>query len=99
MNPLLWLGLGLFGIVAVLLVKIVSVIHRSRSGKRSAHGPELIGSDGTVSTRLAPVGSILIKGELWPAGTNDEQIVETGTRVKVVGSRGHVLKVTVLQKS
>jgi membrane-bound ClpP family serine protease len=99
MNPLLWLSLAIFGLAVFVIGRVVSLIHRSRREKQFPSGPKLIGSEGTVTTKLDPIGSILVKGELWPAADIDRQRVGTGTRIKVVGSRDHVLKVAVLQKS
>ncbi|MFM8892469.1 MAG: NfeD family protein, partial [Planctomycetia bacterium] len=50
-------------------------------------GVELVGREGTTTTRLAPAGKARIGGELVDV-TTDGQLVEPGQRVRVVEVRG-----------
>jgi membrane-bound serine protease (ClpP class) len=54
-------------------------------------GPDVILSlEGVASTQLDPYGEVRIGGEFWKART-EEGIVETGTKVKIVGRDGLLL--------
>lgn len=62
------------------------------------HGAaELVGETAVVQTRLNPVGSVRIRGELWKARTEDDSdaSLEGGTAVEVVGVAGMTLLVRV----
>ena len=54
--------------------------------------PDMVGSRGRVSTPLAPVGFVRIKGELWEAKSLSGEIA-TGEEVTVVGQDGLKLMV------
>ena len=52
----------------------------------------LIGSEGTVTKSLAPVGYVKVQGELWKAINNGVE-VGVGDRVEVIGMDGLTLVV------
>ena len=63
------------------------------------HLDELLGLEGTTTTRLAPAGKARISGRLHDV-TSDGNLIEPGTAVRVVDVRGsHVLVKAVLQAS
>ena len=49
--------------------------------------PDMVGSTGTVVSRLAPDGMVKIKGELWEA-TSVDMTIDAGEEVIVVGQDG-----------
>ena len=49
--------------------------------------PHMVGSKGKAVNSLAPEGLVRIKGELWVAETEDQNI-DTGEQVTVVGQDG-----------
>jgi membrane-bound serine protease (ClpP class) len=51
------------------------------------------GTEGSVRRVLAPDGSIYAMGEEWSARSEDGEVLERGTAVRVVGQDGIVLKV------
>ena len=63
------------------------------------HLDELLGLEGTTTTRLAPAGKARISGRLQDV-TSDGNLIEPGTAVRVVDVRGsHVLVKAVLPAS
>ena len=62
--------------------------------KKSGAGDiELIGITAMVETRLDPEGTVLVRGELWRASSNDGSVIDPKYKVHVVGARDHVLVV------
>lgn len=55
----------------------------------------VIGQIAEVRTKLDPIGSVYALGELWTARA--DETVKVGTRVKVVGREGLILKVKPLK--
>ncbi len=83
--------------VGVLLIAAaICVILLSRHHKAAAGELELIGALASVETRLEPEGAVLVRGELWRARTRAGQVVEHGSRVRIVGASAHLLEVEVV---
>jgi membrane-bound ClpP family serine protease len=62
--------------------------------KRAGSGEvDLVGAAGLVETTLAPEGSVLIRGELWPARLCSGARLGRGSAVRVVGASRHLLEV------
>ncbi len=53
----------------------------------------LVGSIGVVEERLDPDGTVIIAGELWRACLTEGVRLAKGARVRVVGTRDHLLLV------
>jgi membrane-bound ClpP family serine protease len=53
----------------------------------------LMGARASVETTLEPQGTVLIRGELWPACSRTGATVQRGCKVRVVGAKGHLLQV------
>lgn len=53
----------------------------------------VIGQPGEVRQRLAPVGTVQLRSELWSARAETSEVIESGTRVVVTGLEGLTLKV------
>ena len=81
--------LGVFLVLAGVVVPILS--RRKKSGSTSL---ALLGSTGVVDTKLGPKGTVLIRGELWHAYSNDGRAIDSRSTVKVIGTRNHFLLVT-----
>jgi membrane-bound ClpP family serine protease len=79
----------MFGVCILLLAGIIVTV--SRHKKSGTHDVKLVGSSGTVDTKLDPHGTVLIRGELWPASCNSGTELPPGCLVKVVGTRDHLL--------
>ncbi|MEJ7617973.1 MAG: NfeD family protein [Pyrinomonadaceae bacterium] len=83
----------LFAGVAVLTVTILAIIAiLSRHHKQSVRDLKLIGSRAVVATPLSPEGSVIVRGELWPARSRSGQSITRGT-VVIAFARGHLLHV------
>lgn len=82
--------LALVGLTALLLLLIAAM---SRHQKSATGELELVGATAAVETTLGPEGTVLIRGEMWPARSRTGAIIEHGARVRVVGASGHRLQV------
>jgi membrane-bound ClpP family serine protease len=81
-------------VLVVCIVLAAAVLAAlSRHKKSGTDHISLLGSTGLVDTKLSPEGTVLIRGELWHACSNDDIELEPGCKVKVVGSRDHLLLV------
>lgn len=79
----------IFGLCVLLIAgMIVTVARHKKSGTREVR---FVGSAGMVDTKLDPHGTVLIRGELWPACCNDGTGLPPGCLVKVVGTHDHLL--------
>ena len=65
----------------------------SEHKKSGAGDIELIGLTAVVETKLDPEGTVLVRGELWRASSNDGSVVDPKYKVHVVGARDHLLVV------
>ena len=83
-------ALGLFG---VWFVRTVSQSRREgRQPQPSAS--TLTGAVGIATTDLAPRGTVQLQDEVWTAETEDDIVIKTGERVKVIEVKGLILTVT-----
>ena len=81
-------------ILVVCIVLAEGVLAAVSRHKKSGTGfVRLVGSIGLVDTKLDPHGSVLIRGELWRACSSEGAGLAPGSRVKVVGTRDHLLLV------
>ena len=81
----------ILGICVVLAAAMVAAVSRH---KKSGTGfVRLVGATGLVEMKLDPHGTVIIQGELWRACSNDGTGMVTGSRIKVVGTRDHLLLV------
>ena len=83
----------ILGVCILLAAGALAAI--SRHKKSGAVNAKLIGATGLVETKLDPEGTVLIQGELWRACLDDAGAIATGSKVKVVGTRDHLLLVRV----
>jgi membrane-bound ClpP family serine protease len=90
LSPLMLMGLVLPVALAVGLFVIAAM---SRHHKGATGELELMGATASVETTLGPQGTVLIRGELWPACSRTGATVQRGCRVRVVGASGHLLQV------
>jgi membrane-bound serine protease (ClpP class) len=82
---------GVSGSVAAIMLTIGTLVMRSQRS-RVAHGAEgMIGAMGVARHRLAPDGTVLVRGEYWTA--NSEEPIDAGERVEVTGVDGLRLRV------
>jgi len=74
----------------ILFALIAYALHR-----RKATGAELrlMGMIAVANTPLIPEGSVLVDGELWKARSNDGQLIEADSILRVIGSANHLLLV------
>jgi membrane protein implicated in regulation of membrane protease activity len=79
-------------LVMLLVVRPIARSHRHTPAALRTGTAALIGQSGVVIERIAndeAVGTVRIGGEVWTARAfDDDQIIDTGTRVHVVEIRG-----------
>jgi membrane-bound serine protease (ClpP class) len=78
----LLLLIAILGFVALIATTIVIALY---AHKKSGTGAiKLIGELGYVDTELAPVGTVIVSGELWRARSKDGNPLEAKSRIRVV---------------
>ena len=76
----------------ILIAAMLAAV--SRHKKSGTDDVKLIGATGLVDTKLDPHGTVLIRGELWRACSNDGSAIASRSKVSVVGTRDHLLLVS-----
>jgi membrane-bound ClpP family serine protease len=76
--------------VALAAAMLAAVSRHRKSGTGDVR---LVDSIGFVDTKLDPCGTVIIHGELWRACSSDGTQLAPGSKVKVVGTRDHLLLV------
>jgi membrane-bound serine protease (ClpP class) len=88
-NPLLAIVMTVFTIV-IYWYAIRNITASQRL--RSIHDPTLVlNARGEVRTRIDPIGTVYVGGELWSAWADDK--ISEGETIRVVGKEGLVLQV------
>lgn len=91
MNRLLLTAVAITLLIFGLGLLLLAALSRH---KKSATGPlALVGARGRVQNTLAPEGAVIIKGELWPARSRNNQTLPANTTIRVTGAAGHLLEV------
>ncbi len=70
-------------IFTALVAAVVAAL--SRHKKAGSGDIKLIGEIATVDTPLAPEGTVIVRGELWRARSDDGSLISSRARVRVVG--------------
>jgi len=77
---------GVGGTVGAIMLVVATLVVRSQRA-RAALGPQaMVGTVGIARHRLAPEGTVLVRGEYWTAESED--VVDAGERVEVTGVEG-----------
>lgn len=79
-------------LAALALVVVVALYRHKKAG---AGDIKLVGEHATVDTKLDPVGTVIVCGELWRARSNDASVIPAHARVRVIGFEGHLALVEV----
>ena len=66
---------------------------RALRRKPALGAPGLVGQTGVVREALAPVGTVLVRGELWRAMAANEAPIDAGRAVRVTDVDGLTLTV------
>jgi len=82
--------------VGVFMLGVAFFVVRSQSRRQILGTEGLLGEVGEVRVRLAPSGKVWVHGEYWTAEAGRD--LEVGTRVRVIGVQGMVLKVEPLER-
>jgi membrane protein implicated in regulation of membrane protease activity len=81
----------LFILASLVAVFLSYAVLTSRRHKRHPSNASLLAATAIVDRELSPNGTALVNGELWPARSNDESVMSSGTVGKVIGLMGHRL--------
>ena len=83
-------------VVAAALAGISLLVLALWRHKRTSAGEvKLIGELGQVEAKLDPEGTVIVCGELWRAKSNNGASIAVHTRVRVVGTQGHLVLVEI----
>jgi membrane-bound ClpP family serine protease len=85
--------IAILALFALIALAIVIALYRH---KRASLGEvRLMGELCQVNTNLAPEGTVIVQGELWPARSIDGTSIAPPDLVRVVGTQDHLLLVKV----
>jgi membrane-bound serine protease (ClpP class) len=87
-----WLIAGTLAVMAVPFLLLARSLASLRRREHRTGLEALVGLRGVARTALAPVGTVLVHGELWQATAEDESL-EPETAVVVTGVEGFALRV------
>jgi len=82
---------GVGGTVAAIVLVIGALVVRSQRARPALGREGMVGEVGVARGRLAPGGTVLVRGEYWTA--ESEEAVDDGERVQVIGVDGLRLRV------
>jgi membrane-bound serine protease (ClpP class) len=82
---------GVGGAVATIMFVIASLVVRSHRARPRLGTQGMIGEVGVARHRLAPEGTVVVRGEYWTAESDEP--VDVGERVEVTGVDGLRLRV------
>ena len=88
-----WLLSGTGGVVALVLVYVVSLAYQSRKQGPPEKASVLTGMLGRVTGELAPRGVVLVGNETWTAIAEDDSVIQVGEPVEVRSVDGLILTV------
>ncbi|MFN2515657.1 MAG: NfeD family protein [Pyrinomonadaceae bacterium] len=77
----------------LLVLAALFIAALSRQKKARSTDIKLLGEIARVDTKLDPVGTVLVAGELWRARSNSGATISSRVRVRVVGFQGHIVLV------
>ena len=70
---------------------IVAALSEHKKSRAADMG--LIGLSAVVETQLDPEGTVLVRGELWRASSNNGSVVDPKHKVHIIGAQDHLLVV------
>ena len=88
-----WVLFGTAGILAMTLGYVVREAHLSRKRDPKDESSVLVGSIGSVTGELNPIGIVLLGGETWTAVSADGSVILVGEYVEVRSINGLMLTV------
>lgn len=80
-------------VFTALIALVVTAL--SRHKKAGAGDIKLVGEIAIVEIGLAPEGTVIVRGELWRAISNDGSVIPPKARVRVVGFENYLALVEV----
>jgi membrane-bound serine protease (ClpP class) len=82
---------GVSGTLAAFILVVGALVVRSHRVRPALGIAGMMGETGVARGRLAPAGTVLVRGEYWTAESDD--VVDDGERVQVTGVEGLRLRV------
>jgi membrane-bound serine protease (ClpP class) len=80
-------------VVLLATVIVIAVFALSRHKKAGSGDIKLVGEIAHVDTKLEPEGTVLVRGELWRARSQDGSVISSHARVRIVGFQDHLVLV------
>jgi membrane-bound ClpP family serine protease len=74
----------LIALIAMALLFGVFVVALALRKRFRSRNLQLIGESARVETSLAPNGSVIVNGELWPAQSTNGDVIPAQSRVRIV---------------
>ena len=92
----LWLLGSLSAALTLFGVYFIDTVAQARKDARKRPAPAdspLVGAIGIVTSDLAPQGTVQLEQEVWTAVTEDDTVIKSGERVRVLKAEGPILTI------
>jgi membrane-bound serine protease (ClpP class) len=81
-------------LLVIYLCLAIAIVVILWMNKKSGIGDlHLIGAMAQVQTKLDPEGTVILRGELWAARSNDGSVIACDSMVRILSARDHLLLV------
>ena len=77
---------------------VVMAMVKSRRAVTFSTAETVMDKVGTVTTDLAPIGTVQLTSELWTAVADNEEVIKAGEKVRVVGLEGLTIRVSKIRE-
>lgn len=74
----------LIALIVTALVLSLFVVSLALHKRFASSDRQLIGESGCVEKSLAPNGTVIVNGELWPAQARNGEVIPAHSRVRIV---------------
>ena len=77
----------LIALIAMVLVLSLFAVALALRKRFASSDRQLIGESACVESSLAPNGTVIVNGELWPAQSRNGEVIPAHSRVRIVAVR------------
>ncbi|MQF64549.1 nodulation protein NfeD [SAR202 cluster bacterium AC-409-J13_OGT_754m] len=95
----LWIIVPLSAILTTIIGWVGLTITRPGKSYQSLDPPPTIGDEAIVASTLSPTGTVYLNNQVWTATTSGNTVIEIGSKVRVVGKKGIILAVVLIDQA
>jgi membrane-bound serine protease (ClpP class) len=95
----LWIIVPLSAILTTIIGWVGLTITRPGKSYQSLDPSPTIGDEAIVASTLSPTGTVYLNNQVWTATTSGNTVIEIGSKVRVVGIKGIILAVVLIDQA